>query len=1205
MAGALATGNGQGVSSITAQFGGITSAPASLTVTPPILVSLAVMPGTASIAKGRTQPFTVSGTMTDGTSQDFSASAAWVSSNPSVASMSGGIANGNGLGTSNITAQSGSITSSPAQLTVTAPVLVSLSVSPNTASIAAGLTQQFSVKGTLSDGSTQDYTANANWSSDNPAVATINSVGLATSLIQGTSNITAQSGGITSRPAVLTVTAPVLASLAVTPGAVSVPKGLTQQFKATGTLTDGTSKDYTASATWAALQLAVASIDASGLATTLAQGATGITAQVGNVTSQASVLTVIAPTLVSLAVNPAQGSIALGFSQQFTATGTMTDGSTQDYTSLVGWSTNPSSIALVSSGLVRTLAVGSAQVIATSGNIFGSGALTVIAPALLSIAITPRNPTVPNGIQQAFSAIGAYSDTSTKDLTTQVTWASSDRSIASISAMGLASTLKQGGTSISATLGGVSSQTTLNVSAPTLVSIAVAPPKASVVAGLTQPFTATGTYTDSSTADVSGQVSWSAAPSTLSTISNTGLAKGLAPGTATITATLGGLSGSAYLGISQPTLVSLAITPSTAAIGIGKTQSFMVIGTRTDGSNQDYTTAATWTSSLTSVATVSAGVATGLAGGTSTITAAVGVLSASATLNVASIAISNLHNNSIVETGFMVGSSVGVNTIGVRYDHGPIQLATGNTNWRIGLPLGPNAWRLGSKHTITVGSVSPSGTTISSEVSITVIKGMNQDIDGDGYPDIIVGDSSFRDFVGRAYVFLTKGRHGLGNDKLVASQADYIITGSTSVQGEFGVSVVMGDFNGDGYADLAIGADSYIDCVRCSLGKTYVFLSQGQTALGISPSVSALDADTCISGEGTQNLFGVVSTAGDVNGDGFDDLLVADVDGYNGNGRAYLFSGSSKGLVGGAKAVNAIDTANTIFNGAGHWFGASVAIGDVNGDGFPDIAVGVPWAGKAYIYNSPGAAGYPASVNTTQATSVFSGSSADVGNWFGEIIALGDINGSGRASLLVSAPGPEEITVSNGNWVYLNRSLGKVYAFTPSSTGFAASIASSNANTVLVGENNGDDFGVSLAVGDVNGDGYQDVAVGANTYNNCQALNQYALDGNCEGRAYIFQTGPGGLGATTIAANNASTVMDAHGDPGNFGFSLAFSDVNGDGYQDLLVGGNGAGAKGKIYLFNGGNSGLGNVVQNKDAQLTIVGEIEAGQKADTLGDAAE
>src|SRR5204862_3558898 len=121
---------------------------------------------------------------------------------------------------------------------VTAPALVSIAVTPNTPSIAKGLTQPFTATGTYTDNSTQDLTSSVTWHSSNGAVASINASGVATGLSVGSSNITATSGGITSNTAVLTVTAPTLVSIAVTPNTPSIAKGLTQAFLAIGNYND-------------------------------------------------------------------------------------------------------------------------------------------------------------------------------------------------------------------------------------------------------------------------------------------------------------------------------------------------------------------------------------------------------------------------------------------------------------------------------------------------------------------------------------------------------------------------------------------------------------------------------------------------------------------------------------------------------------------------------------------------------------------------------------------------------------------------------------------------------------------------------------------------------------------------------------------------------------------------------------------------------
>ena len=150
--------------------------------------------------------------------------------------------------------------------------------------------------------------------------------------------------------------------------------------------------------------------------------------------------------------------------------------------------------------------------------------LTVSAAVLQSIAVTPANPSVPNGETEQFTATGTYSDNSTQNLTSQVTWASATTSVATISnasgSQGLATGVAMGPSTISATLNGVAGSTVLTVSAAVLQSIAVSPANPSVPKGETEQFTATGTYSDNSTQNLTSQVTWASATTSVATISN-------------------------------------------------------------------------------------------------------------------------------------------------------------------------------------------------------------------------------------------------------------------------------------------------------------------------------------------------------------------------------------------------------------------------------------------------------------------------------------------------------------------------------------------------------------------------------------------------------------------------------------------------------------------------------------------------------------
>ncbi len=265
-------------------------------------------------------------------------------------------------------------------------------------------------------------------------------------------------------------------------------------------------------------------------------------------------------------------------------------------------------------------------------------------PTLSSIALTPANPSILAGATQQFTATGTFSDSSTRDLTNSVTWTATDLSgtnVASISNVGLAAGNSAGTATITATdpATSISGNTTLTVTgapAPVLTSIAVAPANPSILAGATQQFTATGTFSDNSTRDLTASVTWRSSNAAIATVSDTaptkGLAAGVAPGgpvtiTATDTSVTPNVSGSTTLTVTAPipVLTSIAVTPANPSILVGTTQQFTATGTFSDNSMQNLTAAVTWTATDPTSGNVASittsGLATGQAVGTATITA--------------------------------------------------------------------------------------------------------------------------------------------------------------------------------------------------------------------------------------------------------------------------------------------------------------------------------------------------------------------------------------------------------------------------------------------------------------------------------------------------------------------------------------------------------------------------------------------------------
>ncbi|MGA2740106.1 MAG: Ig-like domain-containing protein [Bryobacteraceae bacterium] len=339
--------------------------------------------------------------------------------------------------------------------------------------------------------------------------------------------------------------------------------------------------------------------------------------------------------MVSIAITPQAPTIALGTSQQFTATGTYTDGSSQNLTGTVTWTSSATSIATISGGgLATSLAQGSVTITAVSGTITGSATLTVTAATLTSISVTPAKESLAAGHTHQYTATGTYSNGTTQNLTTEVTWTSSAPSVATVrSNTGLVTGVAAGTTTITAESGTISGSATLTVT-ETLTSISITPTTASVVAGYTDQFTATGTYSNGTTQNLTSTATWTSSAMSISTVSG-GLAAGLAQGIATITATSGTISGSATLTVAAPVLTSISVTPTATSVPAGNLQQFTATGLYSNGTTQNLTSTLTWASSAAPVATIgSSGLATGVAQGTTTITANSGTISGSATLTI-------------------------------------------------------------------------------------------------------------------------------------------------------------------------------------------------------------------------------------------------------------------------------------------------------------------------------------------------------------------------------------------------------------------------------------------------------------------------------------------------------------------------------------------------------------------------------------------
>jgi trimeric autotransporter adhesin len=181
----------------------------------------------------------------------------------------------------------------------------------------------------------------------------------------------------------------------------------------------------------------------------------------------------------------------------------------------------------------------------------GCGNFFVSSDTVVSIALSPSNPTVQIGGTEQFVATGTTAKGTSEDVTPGATWTSSRPDIATINSGGLATAVAAGVTVITAKYQEGSSQTLLTVTSSTLSSITISPVNTSIAVGGTQQYTATGTYSDGTTHNITGTVTWTSHFPNVATIGASGLAAAIASGSTVITATSGSISSSTNLTVSN------------------------------------------------------------------------------------------------------------------------------------------------------------------------------------------------------------------------------------------------------------------------------------------------------------------------------------------------------------------------------------------------------------------------------------------------------------------------------------------------------------------------------------------------------------------------------------------------------------------------------------------------------------------------------
>jgi len=403
------------------------------------------------------------------------------------------------------------------------------------------------------------------------------------------------------------------------------------------------------------------------------------------------------------------------------------------------------------------------------------------------------------------------------------------------------------------------------------------------------------------------------------------------------------------------------------------------------------------------------------------------------------------------------------------------------------------------------------------------------DVNGDGVDDVIVGapgaEVGTASDAGAAYLF-----YGPVSGTLDLSTADAVFTGTT-LSDDAGWAVGGGDLNGDGWSDVVLSAQDRDDG-GLNAGAVYVFYGP------VYGSNAAATADVTIVGENDGDQLGFrIDAAVDLDLDGIDDLVVSAPDQEGGGalaGCTYVFYGPLAGTVD-ASAADARIYGPAAGDTAGH--GLDVGT-DLSGDGYPDLLLGGdendsggPNSGAAWVVYGPPTGDL---VLTTYDARL---AGEDPQDFAGNAVATGDVNGDGIGDALVSAPFDDD-GGSNAGAVYV------VYG------PLSGSIDLSAWDAKLTGDVAGLGLGTSVAAIDLNGDGVDDVVVAADSDD---------AGGTDAGAAWVFY-GPVS-GARSVATADLELVGEDAGD-GTGGAAAGALDMDGDGFDDLVLGGDGDDAGG-------------------------------------------
>ncbi len=490
--------------------------------------------------------------------------------------------------------------------------------------------------------------ADAAWTSDDEAVATVSKDGVLTTHAPGTAiiRVTSSAGSGTVLITVAdsglgVVIRSKLVELTIVfdgTGQSSLLVDETLQLRASGTYTNGDVRDVTAQATWSSSASDALEFTSPGNILGLSPGtalvraeldgvATSLVVSVGEAAEpSADAGSTPRPIPVALTASGLNGPLWPGESASLIAQATYDDDSVRMVTTDVAWRSDNESVVRVSAGgIVSALSVGTSTIHGTWNNLSLALEVDVVAAELVTLTLAPIEP-LPAGLGEQLLVVGSYGDDTEQPLTSGLSWNSSDEGVATVSPTGLLTGINPGAVTVEVVDEASGLSDAIDVIVTDVVPVKLSIPAIEAVpAGMSTSLEALMTLSDGSerVAPHGGEtgVQWSSGDTTVVSVTSAGSAKALIPGTAKVVATLGDLYADAEFQVTSAIPVALTLSPARAQMAVGDKLSLTAQGSYSDGSTEDVGKAATWTTADDTLASVSAGVVTAVKPGATSVTA--------------------------------------------------------------------------------------------------------------------------------------------------------------------------------------------------------------------------------------------------------------------------------------------------------------------------------------------------------------------------------------------------------------------------------------------------------------------------------------------------------------------------------------------------------------------------------------------------------